>query len=105
MRDRKTVITDNGFNAAKTLTLSDATGKEEYHRVLRGRYEGVNGRLKRFEVLTTPLRHDKDRYGLCFFAVVNIAQLAINEEEPLFDIAAPTTDGGERSEQGDSELL
>lgn len=29
-------------------------------------------RLKCFKVLTTAFRHDKDRHGLCFFAVANM---------------------------------
>lgn len=56
-------------------------------------------------MLTTPFRQDIDRHSLCFLAVANIVQIVINLEEPLFHIAAPNTDGGEGSQQGDGYLV
>lgn len=96
----ESVITDNGYRDAKAMKQLDAPGKEDYHRAVRGRHEGVNGRLKRFKVLTTPFRHEKDLHGICFFAVANIVQVAINVEEPLFHIAAPSSAGNEAWQYG-----
>lgn len=64
------VITDNWY-VHEAVKQPDALGKEDYQNAVRGRHEGVNGRLKRVKVLTAPFRHDKDRYGLCFFAVAD----------------------------------
>lgn len=51
------VISINGYVVAKAVKQSDAPGKADYHRAMRGRHEGVNGRLKRFKVHMTPFRN------------------------------------------------
>lgn len=108
MKDRlrvgKRVITDNSYMEVKAVNLSDAPGKEDYHRSVRGRHEGMNGPLKWFRMPTTSFRHNKDRIGLCFFAVANIAEEAINAEERLFDIIVPSTDAEVQYENGRSGL-
>lgn len=38
----------------------------KYHQAIRGRKENINGRLKRWPVLTNPFRHDKNLLELCF---------------------------------------
>lgn len=70
LRKGEKVITGNGYNDAKAIKLSDAPGKEEYHRSVRGHREADNGRLKRFKVLTPPFRQGKDRNGLCFLQLL-----------------------------------
>ena len=59
--------------------------------VVRGRQEGVNGRMKVFSVLTNHFHHMKDgrenmmnAHGLCFKAVAVITQLKISTGEPIF---------------------
>lgn len=64
LRQDEKIITDNGYFDTRAGKLSDAPGKEQYHRSMRGRHEGVNGRVKRFKLLTTPFRHDRDHHGL-----------------------------------------
>lgn len=89
---------------AMEMKQSDAPGKADYQHEVRGRQVGVNGRLKRFRVLTTLFSHNKDHHDLCFFAVPNIVQVVINVEEPLFDIAAPGTDAEVQYEDRQSGL-
>lgn len=48
------------------------------------RHETVNGRLKRFQVLHMPLRHELQFHADCFYAVSNITQFVIDMEEPFF---------------------
>ena len=59
--------------------------------VVRGRQEGVNGRMKVYSVLTNHFHHMKDgrenmmnAHGLCFKAVAVITQLKISTGEPIF---------------------
>jgi hypothetical protein len=70
-------------------------GKDSKERkqksVVRGRQEGVNGRMKVYSVLTTHFHHMKDgrenmmkAHGLCFNAVAVITQLKICSGEPIF---------------------
>lgn len=52
---------------------------------IRARHETVNKRLKQFSVLRQRFRHDIARHGDCFFAVLNITHLML-QEEPLFSV-------------------
>ena len=51
--------------------------------ILRARHEALNGRLKRFYVLTDTFRNDVCKHSSCFRAVLNITQLT-HEHEPSF---------------------
>jgi hypothetical protein len=63
--------------------------------VVRGRHEGVNGRLKVYSVLRTHFHHFGTgpnsrtemmaRHKLCFNAVAVITQLKISSGEPIFE--------------------
>lgn len=59
---------------------------ESCHRRVMNRHETVNKRLKQFNVLNHPFRHDLIKHRLCFYSVVNITQLIIKFEDPLFSI-------------------
>jgi hypothetical protein len=41
---------------------------------------------KAFEVLSTPFRHDLDFHPYCFYAVINIIQLKLKYNDPLYDL-------------------
>ena len=56
------------------------------HGRLHGRHEGVNGKLKRFSVLENRFRHNLDRHGECFFAVVTLVQLEMVVETKPFHV-------------------
>ena len=56
------------------------------HGQLHGRHEGVNGKLKRFSVLENRFRHDLDRHGECFFAVVALVQLEMMVETTPYHV-------------------
>lgn len=80
------VIAYNGYTDELALRQADATWFKIYQRDVRGRQEGVNGRLKRFRILTVRFRHEKKLHGHCFFAIANITNLCITFEEPLYDV-------------------
>lgn len=80
------VIADNGYRDPTALLQSEAGEFESFHRMVRARHEGVNGRLKRFKILTTPFRHGRDLHAMCFYAVANVTNLTITFEEPLFPL-------------------
>jgi hypothetical protein len=51
----------------------------------RARHETVNARIRRWRALTDIFRHDiETRHGHIFYAILNITQLQILFEEPLF---------------------
>lgn len=55
------------------------------HKLIMSRHETVNGRIKNFHVMSDRFRHATYLHGRCFYAVLNIVQLSIENGEPLFD--------------------
>lgn len=56
---------------------------------IRARQETVNSRIKSFSVLSVPFRGKgihRQFHPKCFYAVVNIVQLSIENGEPLFAV-------------------
>lgn len=51
----------------------------------RAQHEAVNGRLKSFNVLFNEFRHCITKHGMCFYAVANLCQMAL-EESPVFSL-------------------
>lgn len=69
------VIADGGYqDPACVQTIAGAADAVKF---LRAQHEAVNGRLKRFSVLSSRFRHNKDLHCSCFFAVANIVQLEL----------------------------
>jgi DDE superfamily endonuclease len=53
----------------------------------RARGETINKRLKQYAVLTVPFRHDIiSKHSDCFRSCVVLTQLAIRNDQPLFDL-------------------
>ena len=53
--------------------------------MIRARHETLNGKLKNFNVLNQPFRHDLDKHQSCFLAVANLVEITIKAESPLFE--------------------
>jgi hypothetical protein len=53
---------------------------------VRARYETLNGRLKNWGILSQVFRHDIRRHGDVFRECAVIAQLTIENGEPLFEV-------------------
>ena len=84
--DDEFVIADNGYTYEQCI--QPPGNLHPHHKVLakiRARHEILNKRLKQFRVLKLNFRHDLSLHRYCFFAVLNIRQLNI-EEEPLHHI-------------------
>lgn len=77
-------MADRGYNDPHFILPT--TQNEQIHRRLMSRHETVNKRIKQFNVLSGAFRHDLTKHRLCFYSVVNITQLIIKYEEPLFSV-------------------
>lgn len=79
------VIADEIYKDRNCIRKSFLAGshKRKAERIL-SRHETLNGRLKRFGVLSQQFRHNLDKHSICFFAVANLTQIIIHYEEPLF---------------------
>ena len=85
------VIADSGYRGDDHF-LTPTGLNDQFSRVtavFRARHESVNGRLKTFNVLSCTFRHGLDKHKICFLAVVNMVQISIITDSPLF---VPTFD-------------
>lgn len=80
------VIADSVYDDALVLNGLDMPDYMHYYSAVRAGHGMVNGKLKRFKVLTSLFRHYRWFHTLCFHAVGSITQTVINIEEPLFQL-------------------
>lgn len=78
-------MADEGYKDATHFLLPDISNNKR-HKYIMSRHETINKRIKQFRVLSEAYRHDIASHKLCFHAVVNLTQLVIKNEEPLFSI-------------------
>lgn len=64
--------------------INDAASR--WYAVARARHETVNRRFKQFNVLCHVFRHSLRKHYICFSAVVNITQLSLETDQPLFQV-------------------
>jgi hypothetical protein len=76
-------LADKGYNDSSQFILPNETNPHG-HKIIMSRHETVNKRIRQFKVLYHTFRHSLEKHPTCFDAVVNITQLIIEFEEPLF---------------------
>ena len=72
------VVADRGHRQCKRFFMPKSGGKD--NKVIRrilARHENVNRRTKSFDCVAGKFRHDFLLHNMCFLAVVNIVQIAI----------------------------
>lgn len=76
---------DKGYGDSRYFILPrDIEGNG--HKYVMSRHETVNKRIRHFEVLKQVFRHPIEKHEVCFFAVLNITQLILKYEEPLYSL-------------------
>lgn len=78
-------MADKGYKDEKYFLLPTVRNSKR-HKFIMSRHETVNKRLKQFRVLSETYRHKLSAHKYCFHAVVNLTQLSIVYEEPLFSV-------------------
>lgn len=86
--DNENVIADDGYPDRKCMRKCSVTAPEDISFIERAlsRHETLNGRLKFFNILNIPFRHNIEKHSACFFAVASITQVILTYESPLFQI-------------------
>ncbi|KAG9414550.1 hypothetical protein AC1031_007957 [Aphanomyces cochlioides] len=87
VNDGELTLADRGYADPRyfyTPTYYPETGSQQKQVMVR--HETVNARLKQFGVLKQVFRHHVEKHSLCFFAVVNVVELVIENSSPLFAI-------------------
>jgi len=82
--EEEKVVADDGYPDRKCLRLAES-GADVVKRI-RARHETLNGRLKNFGCVGSLFRHKKELHSLCFFAVLNVVQLSLQNGHPLFEL-------------------
>ena len=80
-------LADRGYSDTRYFyTPAHYPKTASQQKQIMARHETVNARLKQFGVLKQVFRHSVDKHSECFFAVVNIVELVIENNSPLFEI-------------------
>ena len=82
-------VADGGYADSHgwSMTPSGYNTREQYMKaVARARHETVNSRLKLFGILRQRFRHAVEKHWIVMGAIINISQIIIEEESPLFQI-------------------
>ena len=81
------VLADNIYRDERCARKGIFTGEDgRFVKTVLCRHETVNGRLKNFAVMSAVFRHSISKHSNCFWAVLNITQLIIQNESPLFSL-------------------
>jgi DDE superfamily endonuclease len=83
------VIGDKGYIGEPTVSVNntfDSDPVKEFKKIARARHEDINGRLKRFNVLTEPFRNGHVKHKIAFEAVCILVQYSMENGHPLHPI-------------------
>ena len=75
----------NGQQWAETPTGYN-NHEQKMYAMARARHETVDRQFKQFGCLSNTYRHKLQKHGAMFHAIANITQLAIMDNEPLFQV-------------------
>lgn len=79
-------LADEGYSDLRYFILPTDEFSNRHKRIM-SRHETINKRIKQFNVLSTPFRHNLDKHKICFHSVVNLTQLVIKYDQALFSVA------------------
>ena len=83
------VIADSGYRGDRRILHKTGENRSYTARVrseVCSRHETVNSRIKAYSVASTKFRHNLDMHTQCIYSVVNLVQLEIRHESPLFQV-------------------
>ena len=82
-------IADHGYNDGYMYAMT-LTGLQEYadnvQASIRARHKTINGRLKKWRVLSDRWRHAPHKHGVMFRAIATVVQLGLETDERVWDI-------------------
>jgi len=81
-------LADKGYRDTDFFVFPGAEGgmANRRQKEIMARHETVNRRLEEFRILGTRFRNKLELHPMCFYAVVNITQLAIESGNTLFSV-------------------
>ena len=80
---------DGGFRFKTPSGLNN--NESRMHSIARARHETCNRRMKQFQCISRKFRHNINKHSICFYAVANLTQLMIENNQPLFEVSYSET--------------
>jgi hypothetical protein len=81
-------VCDGGYHGPKAdKPTGYNTESQKMKARVRARHESINSRFKKYGILRKHFRHDISKHRMVFFAVANICQIGLMEDEPTFKLA------------------
>lgn len=79
-------LADLGYRDSNYFIIPNENNSRVHKRIM-SRHETVNRRLKQFNILSKTYRHNLKKHPMCFFAILNIVQMEIENGAPLFQVS------------------
>ena len=83
-------MADSGYKGEAKVSRPDDAAIGHDNRVaasqLRGRHEGINGKLKRWGILRQLFRHNRNKHHIVFKSCITLTQLLIDYGERSFKV-------------------
>ena len=90
LESREKVIADGGYKGDIKVSLPWDKSVGHDNRVVmcqaRGRHETINGKMKRWGILTQTFCHDRHKHHIPFKACLTLTQLLLDYGEQSFDV-------------------
>jgi hypothetical protein len=83
------LFADNGYQGENQVNIPNPLDNnlvKKFKQRARARHETLNGRLKKFKILSDRFRHPVEKHETAFEAVCVIVQYAMEIDSPLFEI-------------------
>jgi DDE superfamily endonuclease len=83
------VVADRGYRDGRTYcnTPTGYRNSSETEKAnVRSRHEHINGRIKKFKIMSTRFRARRDKHWMAFHAIINMLQIEIEEGKPLMQV-------------------
>jgi DDE superfamily endonuclease len=83
------VVADRGYRDGRTF-CNTPTGyrnpSETEKANVRSRHEHINGRIKKFKIMSTRFRACREKHWMAFHTIINVLQIEIEEGKPLMQV-------------------
>jgi DDE superfamily endonuclease len=89
IRDGCKLIGDKGYIGENNVSVNNPMDSDRvkiFKRIARARHEDVNGRLKRFMILSERFHHSLDKHQIVFESVCILVQYSLENGHPLHTI-------------------
>lgn len=82
LKDGERAMADKDYRDEKFFISPNDMNRTQ-HKLIMSRHEKLHNRIRYFQILKKPFRHDPEKHPMVFKSVVNLTELLIEHGEPL----------------------